>query len=154
MKILFAYDGSAGADAAIEKAAALLGGAGAEALVLSVWEPLTVSAIRAARFGGDEIAVPLDAASEDERTEQLAHELAERGAQLARTHGFDARAVASADDRAIADTIVRQAEELDADLIVLGARGLAGVRAFLGSVSNHVLQQAQRPTLVIPARKA
>jgi len=72
------------------------------------------------------------------------------GAEIARQHGFNARSLASADDRAIADTIVQQAEELDADLIVLGARGLAGVRAFLGSVSNHVLQQAHRPTLVIP----
>jgi nucleotide-binding universal stress UspA family protein len=150
MKILFAYDGSDGADAAIAKAAELLGHTNDEAVVLSVWEPLTVAAIKAARFGGDEIAVPLDAASEDERSEKQAHELAEHGVEVARSHGFDARPVAVADDRAIADTIVHQAKELDADLIVLGARGLAGVRAFLGSVSNHVLQQAHRPTLVIP----
>ena len=43
-------------------------------------------------------------------------------------------------------------EELDVDLIVLGARGLAGVRAFLGSVSNHVVQHAHRPVLVVPAK--
>ena len=35
-----------------------------------------------------------------------------------------------------------------------GARGLAGVRAFLGSVSNHVFQHSPRPVLVIPARSA
>jgi nucleotide-binding universal stress UspA family protein len=151
VKILFAYDGSDAADAAIAKAGELLDTGDAEAVVLSVWEPLTVSAIKAARFGSDEIAVPLDAASEDERAEEQARDLARRGVDVARAHGFDARAAAVADERAIADTIVRQADQLDADLIVLGARGLAGVRAFLGSVSNHVLQQAHRPTLVIPA---
>lgn len=154
MKVLFAYDGSKAADAAIARAGELLGRGGVDAVVLSVWEPLTVAAIRAARFGSDEIAVPLDAASEDDRAEEQARELAERGAELARAHGFDAHAVAVADERAIADAIVKQADELDADLIVLGARGLAGVRAFLGSVSNHVLQQASRPTLVVPAHDA
>jgi len=149
MKILFAYDGSDSANAAIAKAGELLDGTRGEAVVLSVWEPLTVAAIKAARFGGP-VAVPPDAASEDERSEEQARELAEHGAEVARQHGFDASPLASADARAIADTIVQQAEELDADLIVVGARGLAGVRAFLGSVSNHVIQHAHRAALVIP----
>jgi nucleotide-binding universal stress UspA family protein len=149
MRILFAYDGSDHADAAIAKAGELLAGTGGEAVVLSVWEPLTVSAIRLAGLGGG-VAVPLDSASEDERSEEQARELAEHGAELARRHGFDAKPAAVADTRAIADTIVHQAEQLDVDLIVLGARGLAGVRAFLGSVSNRVIQHAHRPTLVVP----
>ena len=33
-----------------------------------------------------------------------------------------------------------------------GARGLTGLRAFLGSVSNHLLQHAHRPLLIIPPR--
>ena len=57
------------------------------------------------------------------------------------------------DDRGIAESIVAAADEADADLIILGARGLAGVRAFIGSVSNHVLQHARRPVLVVPAPK-
>lgn len=122
MKILFAYDGSDSANAAIAKAGELLDGTRGEAVVLSVWEPLTVAAIKAARFGGP-VAVPPDAASEDERSEEQARELAEHGAEVARQHGFDARPLASADARAIADTIVQQAEELDADLIVVGRPG-------------------------------
>lgn len=149
MKILFAYDGSDEADAAMAKAGELFDGNRGESVVLAVWEPLTVSAIRAAKFGGG-VAVPLDAASDDERSEEQAHELAEHGVEVARKQGFDARAMAVADDREIADTIVQQADELDVDLIVLGARGLAGVRAYLGSVSNHVVQHAHRPTLVVP----
>jgi len=58
--------------------------------------------------------------------------------------GFDARPLWVADSRAIAEAIVERADELNADLIVLGAPGLTGIRAFLGSVSNHVLQHAHR----------
>ena len=47
--------------------------------------------------------------------------------------------------------IVGQASKFDVDLLVLGARGLAGVRALLGSVSNHVLQDSRRPVLVTRA---
>jgi nucleotide-binding universal stress UspA family protein len=54
----------------------------------------------------------------------------------------------------VAGTILATADELAVDLIVLGARGLAGVRAFLGSVSNHVVQHAQRPVLVVPAKSS
>jgi hypothetical protein len=59
-----------------------------------------------------------------------------------------------ADNRDVPRAIVCEATELDVDLVVLGARGLAGVRAFLGSVSNHVLQHSRCPVLVIPARSA
>ncbi len=48
---------------------------------------------------------------------------------------------------------VAEANALDVDLVVVvGARGLTGLRAFLGSVSNHLLQHAHRPLLIIPPR--
>ena len=43
-----------------------------------------------------------------------------------------------------------EAGALDADLLVLGARGLAGLRAYVGSVSNHVLHHVHRPLLIVP----
>jgi Universal stress protein family len=52
MTILFAYDGSKSADAAIAAAARLVGREAATAIVLTIWEPVTVEALRAARFGG------------------------------------------------------------------------------------------------------
>ena len=43
------------------------------------------------------------------------------------------------------------ADELDAELIVVGARGHSTVESLmLGSVSNAVVHHARRPTLVIP----
>jgi len=148
MTVLLAYDGSEGADAAIAKAADILGG-GAEAVVLSVWEPLVVEGLRADRFGGP-LAVPVDVTDVDDRSEHAARQLAELGARIATDAGFEASPVWAADSRNIAQAIVGAADELDADVIVLGARGLTGVRAFLGSVSERVLEHAHRPVLVVP----
>jgi nucleotide-binding universal stress UspA family protein len=153
MKLLFAYDGSEQAADAIAKAAKLVDTSGTEVTVLSVWEPLTVQAIQAGFLGGP-LAVPYDVGEIDEASEQHAKEVAEHGVQVAEQAGFAAKPAWVADARGIADAIVDRAAELDVDLIVLGARGLAGVRAYLGSVSNHVLQHARRPVLVVPAAKS
>jgi nucleotide-binding universal stress UspA family protein len=149
MTILFAYDGSEGADGAIAAAAKLLDVDSSDVVVLAVWEPMIVEALRAARFGGP-IPMPPDPGDQDERARQDARRIAEHGALLAAELGFDARPIWVADQRHIAETIIEEAAALDVDLIVLGARGLTGVRAFLGSVSNHVLQEARRPVLVVP----
>jgi len=69
MKILFAYDGSESADAAIAAAGQLLGRPDMEAIVLSVWEPLIVEALRATKFGG-RFSVPPSVSETDERSEQ------------------------------------------------------------------------------------
>ena len=50
MTILFAYDGSESADAAITTAAKLFEHNRVDAVVLSVWEPVMVEALRAARI--------------------------------------------------------------------------------------------------------
>ena len=47
------------------------------------------------------------------------------------------------------------AERMNADLIVIGSRGLGGVTsALLGSVSKGVLKHAERPVLVVRAAEA
>ena len=63
------------------------------------------------------------------------------GARLADEAGFTARAFAVADARSVAQAIVDAADELAVDLIVMGSRGLGGVKALIGSVSRHVVEQ-------------
>ena len=47
--------------------------------------------------------------------------------------------------------IVAAAEAEHADLVVVGTRGRSGAeRMLLGSVSDHVVRQADRPVLVVP----
>jgi nucleotide-binding universal stress UspA family protein len=151
MTILFSYDGSADADAAIQAASRLVGQRDASAVVLAVWEPLLVQALRSERFGSMTLAVPTDVGADDGRSADAARRLAEHGAGVAREAGFDAQARWVADSRTIASTVIESADELDADLIVMGSRGLTGISAFLGSVSNHVLQHTHRPVLIVPA---
>ena len=53
------------------------------------------------------------------------------------------------------ETIVREAERLGADLIVLGSHGHGVIRrAILGSVSEHVLHHASQPLFIVPAPHA
>ena len=151
MKILIGYDGSHSADAAIVTASELLAESDLEAIVLTIWEPVLVTALHATRFGSPMTLLATDASDEDHRSEHLARNLAEHGARLARRHGFKATPLWVADDHDVTSAILGEASKFDVDLVVLGARGLAGIRAFLGSVSNHVLQHSRRPVLVIPA---
>jgi nucleotide-binding universal stress UspA family protein len=149
MTILIAYDGSSNADAAISAAAKLMP-PDASVVVLSVWEPLVVQALHAAKFGALTPPFPSDVADDDQHSAHAARRLAEHGARLAGEAGFDARALWAADERTIADALIEAADELDASLIVMGSRGLTGIRAFMGSVSTHVLQHSHRPALIVP----
>jgi nucleotide-binding universal stress UspA family protein len=55
---------------------------------------------------------------------------------------------------AVAMEIVALAEEIGADLIVMGSRGLGGVRrALMGSVSDSVVRHAHCPVLVVRLEK-
>jgi nucleotide-binding universal stress UspA family protein len=49
-----------------------------------------------------------------------------------------------------ADAIVEVAKARDAELIVVGSRGLGRARYSLGSVSHELLQLSDRPVTVIP----
>ncbi|MEW9550163.1 universal stress protein [Nonomuraea sp. NPDC050783] len=144
MTILVAYDGSADARTAIEFAAKHL--AAEPTVVLTVWEPLLVQLRKHPLAAG--VLAP-DA--EDEARAQ-AEASAREGAELALASGIaDVTPRAVADNESVWKTIVDVADELDASLVVTGTRGLAGVRSvLLGSVSNHVLHHAHRPTLIVP----
>ncbi|MDX1686799.1 MAG: universal stress protein [Candidatus Promineifilaceae bacterium] len=52
-----------------------------------------------------------------------------------------------------AEEIVTLAQEMDADLIVMGFEGLRGLERLraLGSVSRAVMEETKRPVLIVPA---
>jgi nucleotide-binding universal stress UspA family protein len=81
----------------------------------------------------------------------------EAARELARTAG--ALTGCDVDERIelgdIATTIIRVAEELPADVIVMGSHGRTGLkRIVLGSVSEHVVRHSPCPVLVVHERPA
>lgn len=147
--ILIAFDGSPDARAAVEKAAELF--PNQSAIVLSIWQPfLDVMARTSVGFG----MVPSmpDPEEIDKASQQAAEQTAAEGVELASQHGLSAeprtRSYVSSTGRAI----LTEAEKADAEAIVMGSRGLTRVRSlFLGSVSNEVLQRADRAVVIVPS---
>jgi nucleotide-binding universal stress UspA family protein len=150
--ILIAYDGSEPARAAVREAGALL--APGRALVLTVWEPALAQFMLAPDPSGmGSMMAPYDSAlarNVEHASEDHAREVAQDGAQLAQAAGFEAQAITVEDDLAVADAIVAAADEHDARAIVIGSRGLRGLKSILlGSTSSHVLHHALRPVVVV-----
>jgi nucleotide-binding universal stress UspA family protein len=139
--VLLGYDGSAEAQRAIEYAAGLFHDR--PAVVLNVWSLAPV----ATSFGM--ISIP---PSEVDAHEQSARATAENGAAIARAAGLEARPqIAEGTIEGVWRTILQVADHLGASAIVVGSRGLTGVRSIvLGSVSSGVVHHAHRPVLVVP----
>jgi nucleotide-binding universal stress UspA family protein len=138
--ILICYDGSEGARNAIAVAGGLLGGR--QAVVLDVAPLQEVAEAYAAMGSGvgglDRLALDTAAARADE------------GAELARAAGFRARGRAELESPTWLG-VVDVADEIGAAAIVIGSRGLTGIRSFFeGSVSHDVATHAGRPVLVVP----
>ena len=147
MKLLIAYDGSADAKAAVRLAARLFDGH--TAIVLTVWDAFSEVMSRAA---GGYAAASLEFDEINRECQRRAHEVAEEGTGHARAAGLPASSQTARRRATVAETIVEQADELGADVIVLGSRGRTGAAAsLLGSVSRAVLARADCPVLVVPA---
>jgi nucleotide-binding universal stress UspA family protein len=147
---LLCFDGSEDASAAINRAGELL--RLNPAVVLTVWEPfavwepydpVTILSAPLEKLASKALAL-------DEIAEELAQEKMAQGLSLATAAGF------TADGRTASGkawrTICSVAKEIDAGVIVLGARGLSRVGSvLLGSVSSAVSVHAKRPVLIVPA---
>jgi nucleotide-binding universal stress UspA family protein len=147
--LVIGYDGSADADHAIDFAAARLGPVPAR--VVTVWEPGLASAQAQAAPALGVPAVP--SPEEERRLEAAAHEVAAAGAARAAAAGLQAepetRLGIGVHD--IARALFDIAEQHDADLVVVGRRGIGRIRAaVLGSVSDAAVRDGRLPVLVVP----
>jgi nucleotide-binding universal stress UspA family protein len=138
--LLICYDGSEGARRAVDAAARLL--VERTAVILAVAAPTT--AVQALDTLGTVPQAP------EELNLETAVRSAEEGADYARRAGLTAHArgeLAAPTWKRIVDV----ADELDAAVIVIGSRGLKGVRELVeGSLSHEVAEHAGRPVLIVP----
>ena len=149
--ILICYDGSADAQAAIGRSALLMPGSHANVLV--IWETILQTMTRNGSIGMGFGMVGLeDDTSADAAIEKGAQDTATDGARRATAAGLVAEPRIANRDGDTAETILAVAVELDADVIVLGTRGLGSMKSLmLGSVSHAVLHHADRAVLVVPS---
>ena len=150
--ILIAYDGSDTARRAVQEATELFDSR--RALVVTVWEPglaYETSAMTADPTGlGPEPVDPAAAREVDDASKARTDRVAKEGVDLARSRGLEAEALSVADEGNVADAIVELARERSVAAIVVGSRGLSGLRArFEGSTSNAVAKHASCPVVLV-----
>jgi nucleotide-binding universal stress UspA family protein len=147
--MLFCYDGSDDAAASIEAVAPLF--VGRPAVVVCFWQPF---AEVAKRFAVSLLEVVQEAGSVNAREAALAHDLANAGAAIAHKAGLAAEAVAVEVSKPVDEAIIAYADERDARVIVMGARGRSSIGSMLlGDVAHDVVQRSSRPVLLVPSAR-
>jgi nucleotide-binding universal stress UspA family protein len=149
--VLIAYDGSAASRRAVADAAKLMGSH--RMLVVTVWEEGLAYATVAMPPDQMTMAPMVDAGvalDVDHELHRHAERVSRDGAELARSLGVDAEPLAVPDDGGVPGTILHEAGEREAAAIVVGSRGLSGLRARLeGSTSKGLLKHASCPVIVV-----
>lgn len=147
-RILLAFDGSQGAIAAARTATQIAAAAGSEVHILYVvlTEPYP-QPLEYASLGEAKVREMWEAnlGWEEERIQELmkdqARHMKAEGVKVVETHLLCGKPERE---------VVELAEELDADLVVMGSRGLGGLRrVLLGNVSTSVVCHAHCPVLIV-----
>lgn len=144
-RILIASDGSELADRAIDHGVQLAKLAGSEVTIVTVTEPVTiVGGGYATVVGGVVDPIP----ELIEAQEKSARDLLQRAANRAADQGVTAKTIL-VDNSFAAEGIVATANEIGAELIIMGSHGRRGLnRLLLGSQTNNVLAHTKLPVLV------
>jgi nucleotide-binding universal stress UspA family protein len=127
-RVLVGTGGSEWSESAVEYAAQYAANQGAELIILHVVDTVVYPASEERRARGEAILA---------RAEEL-------------IKPYDVGAVARLGEGPIADTVVDVAKETDADFVVLGAKGEAGVKERLvGHIIGQVLAIAPCPVMIV-----
>jgi nucleotide-binding universal stress UspA family protein len=147
--ILICYDGSPDSQSAIEHAGKLL--SGQRATVLTVCEPF-MEVLTRSSYGYGLAPGMANVGEIDAANRQSAEARAQEGAELAGKAGLKAQPRTCSQLTTVANTILSEAGAVGAIAIVMGSRGLTGVKSLLlGSVSHGVIQHADRTVVVVPS---
>lgn len=135
--IVVGVDGSEGSARAMNWTAGLAQRLGARVIAIHVFEPLAHLGTTSPPYQFDQIEIAVRTRLESEWTAPLASAGVDHEARVLHGTPFGC--------------LVDAAAEVDADLIVVGARGYGLLRGLaLGSTSEKLLHTSKRPVAVIP----
>jgi nucleotide-binding universal stress UspA family protein len=150
--VLVGYDASELAKAAVRHAADLF--PERPAMLVTVWEPglatMSLTPIYDVSMSGMLPPDPEVTEAVDRAQREHASRVAAEGAELARSLGLAAEAHAVPDELDVAETLIALARERTAAVVVVGSQGMSWRRSrLLGGVSRKLIEQCDRPVLVI-----
>ena len=146
--LLVGYDGSPDAAGAIELGARLLPSRAVR--IAHLWaEPFAAAELRPRLSKRTETVREMIELLEQEAAAE-AERIAAEGVVLAEAAGWKAAPLLKRAYGARGLELASLAEELEAEMLVVGSRGLTGPRAVLGSVSDQAAHTSPVPTLVVP----
>jgi len=147
-RALVGFDGSVAAAAAVEAAGLLL--PDVHGWITYLWVPPFISdrLRRRMREQFGNVNDLIDAVEREGKFE--AQRITAMGVNLARAAGWEAEPLLEKTYGGEGHAIIDAAEKVDADMVILGSRGLGGTDAALGSVSDMVVHYSSRPVLVVP----
>ena len=140
--IVVGTDGSETAGEAVRQATELASAVGAKIELVSAFEPVSSQRLREERQEApDDVQWSINEKEDVEDT-------LEKASEEVKKHGVDVETSARQGDPA--DAILDVAEEKNADLIVVGNKGMTGAKRFLlGSVPNKVSHHAPCSVMII-----
>jgi nucleotide-binding universal stress UspA family protein len=151
VRLLIAYDGSTAAEAAVVTAGRLFGAA--DGRLLTVIEPTPGPArVQAFAFRLDPELIQRELEALARQVMDDGRDIAAGGLAVAEAAGLTVEQRVVAREGSESQTILSEADAIDADVVVCGSRGRGPMaRSLLGSTSTGVLHHARRPVLVVPA---
>jgi nucleotide-binding universal stress UspA family protein len=140
-QIVVGTDGSETASQAVAQATELAKLTGAELNIVSAFAPVSRS-----RIAGEQRDAPADIQYEINPQEDV-NLVLEAAAAAARRDGVEVHTHPVQGDPS--DAILNVAERTDADLIVVGNKGMTGKRRILGSVPNNISHHAPCSVIIV-----
>lgn len=148
MRVLMGFDGSMASAASIDAGALLL--PDVHAWITYLWVP-PFAGDRVRRRLREQIGNVNDLIEAVEREGRFeAQRILAMGVNLARAAGWEAEPLLEQTYGGEGPAILQAAEKVEADVVVVGSRGLGGTDAVLGSVSDMVVHYSSRPVVVVP----
>jgi len=149
-KILVAFDGSEASKHALDHAVNIAEPYGAEIIVLSVVPRVMIPVFPDEGFGAAPITAAQDMSEYQSKMKGIYNMSLEDAKKDINEHFPGLKVTTKLMEGRPSATIVSEADTQEADLIVIGSRGIGGITGWiLGSTSRNVVESCTKPILVV-----